>query len=70
MSARDVYGLTFRELSVLHLVAQGETDRAIATKLGLSLFTVNKHVSNILGKMGVASRTEASVRAASEGLLS
>jgi PAS domain S-box-containing protein len=69
LSAHQVYGLSFRELTVLQLIAQGETDRAISHKLGLSLFTVNKHVSNILGKMGVSSRTEASVLAASEGLL-
>jgi PAS domain S-box-containing protein len=70
LSAHQVYGLSFRELTVLQLIAQGETDRAISHKLRLSLFTVNKHVSNILGKMGVSSRTEASVLAASEGLLS
>lgn len=69
LSVHQAYGLSFRELTVLQLIAQGETDRAISHKLSLSLFTVNKHVSNILGKMGVSSRTEASVLAASEGLL-
>jgi PAS domain S-box-containing protein len=64
------YAFTFRELSVLHLVAEGVTDKEIANRLGISLFTVNKHVSNILGKMGVSSRTEASVRAVQEKLLS
>jgi DNA-binding CsgD family transcriptional regulator len=63
------YGLTFREFTVLELVAAGMTDKRIAMQLGISLNTVGKHVSNILGKMGVSSRTEASVRAVHERLL-
>ena len=46
--------------------------RTIASKLpstGISIFTVNKHVGNILGKMNAASRTEAGVRAIKESLL-
>jgi PAS domain S-box-containing protein len=63
------YGLTYRELAILHLVAEGSADKQIAESLGISTFTVNKHVGNILGKMSAASRTEAGVRAIREGLL-
>jgi PAS domain S-box-containing protein len=63
------YHLTYRELAVLHLVAEGAADKQIAEALGISIYTVNKHVGNILGKMNAASRTEAGVRAIREGLL-
>ncbi len=65
----DAYQLTFREFTVLHMVAEGMSDREIATALGISGTTVQKHVSNILGKMQATSRTEAGVRAFREGLL-
>ena len=65
----NAYGLTFRELTVLHLVAAGKTDREIGMTLGISHLTAQKHVANILSKMGAASRTEAGVRALREGLL-
>jgi PAS domain S-box-containing protein len=70
MLGKNPYGLTFREFTVLHLVADGEADKAIADQLGISTFTVSKHVANILGKMDAGSRTEACVRALREGLLS
>jgi len=63
------YGLTFRELAVLHLVAAGQADKEIATVLSISPLTAHKHIANILEKMGAASRTEAGVRALREGLL-
>ena len=63
------YGLTFREFTVLHLVAAGKADKEIALELGISSLTVSKHVANILAKMGASSRTEAGVRALREGLL-
>ena len=63
------YSLTFRELTVLHLVAAGKADKEIATVLGISPLTAHKHLANILDKMGAASRTEAGVRALREGLL-
>jgi PAS domain S-box-containing protein len=66
---RNPYGLTFRELTVLHLVAAGESDKQIGLKLGISHFTAQKHTSNILAKMGAGSRTEAAARALREGLL-
>jgi PAS domain S-box-containing protein len=67
---RNPYQLTLRELAVLHLVSWGSSDKEIATKLGVALSTVNKHVSHILAKMQVASRTEAGVRAVHEGIVS
>jgi PAS domain S-box-containing protein len=63
------YGLTFRELTVLHLVVVGKSDKEIAATLGISTLTASKHLANILHKMGAASRTEAGVRAVREGLL-
>jgi DNA-binding NarL/FixJ family response regulator len=67
-SARQ-YKLTFRELTVLYLVAGGMADKEIAFRLGISHRTASKHVENILGKMGAMSRTEAGVRAIQEGLV-
>jgi PAS domain S-box-containing protein len=66
---RNPYGLSFRELTVLHLVAAGHADKEIAAELGISPLTAQKHVSNILGKMNASSRTEAGVRAVREALL-
>lgn len=63
MDAGSAYGLTFRELTVLHLVARGKADKEIAVTLGISSQTVNKHVARILNKMSASSRTEAGVRA-------
>lgn len=63
------YGLSFREVTILHLVAEGKPDKEIARILGISYGTVNKHVASILRKMGATSRTEAGVRALREGLL-
>lgn len=69
MEWRNPYGLSYRQFSVLHLLKGGTTDKAIADDLGVSVFTVNKHVSNILTKMNAASRTEATIRALQEGLI-
>ena len=52
-------GLSRREVEVLRLVAAGNTNPAIATELFLSERTVDRHVSNILAKLGVSSRTAA-----------
>ena len=64
-----VEGLTARELAVLRLVAEGLPNKTIAVKLGISEHTVKFHVNAILGKLGVASRTEAVVRATRLGLI-
>jgi PAS domain S-box-containing protein len=69
MQQGRAYGLTFRELTVLHLVALGNSDREMADKLGISPLTVSKHVANILSKMSASSRSEASARAVREALL-
>lgn len=61
--------LTARERDVLRLVAQGQTNRAIAQALGLSLGTVKVHVERIIAKLGVSDRTQAAVRAVERGLL-
>jgi DNA-binding CsgD family transcriptional regulator len=57
------HGLTPRELQVLRLVAAGETNKAIANKLLLSEKTIDRHVSNILTKLDVSSRTAATALA-------
>jgi DNA-binding CsgD family transcriptional regulator len=56
-------GLTERELEVLRLVAAGRSNREIAAELFISPKTASVHVSNILGKLGVASRGEAAAKA-------
>lgn len=56
-------GLTARELDVLRLVADGRSNRDIAAELFISVKTASVHVSNILGKLGVASRGEAAATA-------
>jgi len=62
-------GLTARQLDVLRLVACGATDKEVAARLGISTFTASKHVANILSKMHVSCRTEASVLALQSGML-
>jgi DNA-binding NarL/FixJ family response regulator len=52
-------GLSAREIEVLRLIAAGKTNHAIAKELFLSERTVHRHVSNILDKLGVHSRTAA-----------
>ena len=69
MGSDNPYKLTFREFTVLHLVAEGKFDKEIATELEISVFTVHRHVSHILTKMHSRSRTEAGTRALREGLL-
>ncbi|WP_143220104.1 response regulator transcription factor, partial [Actinomadura sp. CNU-125] len=56
-------GLTPREFEVLRLVAEGRSNREIAAALFISAKTASVHVSNILGKLGVASRGEAAATA-------
>jgi DNA-binding NarL/FixJ family response regulator len=63
------HSLTKRELEVLRLVAQGQTNQEIAQSFVLSTLTVKTHVQHIIGKLGVSDRTQAAVRAAELGLL-
>ena len=51
------------------MLAAGEPNQAIAGELFVTLFTVKKHVSHILGKLGAANRTEAVARARDLGLI-
>jgi DNA-binding NarL/FixJ family response regulator len=62
--------LTDREREVLVLVARGETNKEIGRHLGISERTARTHVSNILGKLGLASRTQAALYAVREGIVS
>ncbi len=57
------FALTAREQEVLQLVASGRSNREIAAELFISPRTASVHVSNILGKLGVASRGEAAAAA-------
>jgi len=61
--------LTERELEVLRLIAEGQSNAAIAEGLVLSEKTVKGHVSNILGKLHMEDRTQAAVFAWQEGLM-
>ena len=60
--------LTGREREVLEMLAAGRSNQAIASQLVVTLDTVKKHVSHILGKLGAANRTEAVTRARELGL--
>jgi DNA-binding NarL/FixJ family response regulator len=58
-ATEQVESLTERELDVLRLAAQGKTNRAIGSELGISHRTVQGHLASVYGKLGVNSRTEA-----------
>lgn len=60
--------LTNREVDVLLVLAKGKSNRDIAEELSISETTVRTHVSNILGKLHLASRTEAALYALKEGM--
>jgi len=62
--------LSEREMEVLRLLAQGKSNREIAEQLVIAELTVRTHVSNILGKLHLASRTQAALYALKEGLAS
>jgi DNA-binding NarL/FixJ family response regulator len=62
--------LTARELEVLRFVSQGRTNQQVARELGLSVRTVEAHLTHIYNKLGVGSRTEAALLAQREGWFS
>lgn len=66
---RLVEPLSPRELQLLHLVAAGASNPEIAQELFLSVNTVKKHITNIFGKLGVTSRTQAVAQARRLGLI-
>ena len=61
--------LTRRELEVLGMLAAGKSNQAVADQLVVTLDTVKKHVSHLLGKLGAVNRTEAVTRARELGLI-
>ncbi|SRR6266568_204399 len=61
--------LSSREWQVLHLLAEGCSNRTIARRLELSEATVKGHVSNLLDKLNASSRLQAVVRASDAGLI-
>lgn len=68
--APEVEELTPREMDVLQLVAQGLANKEIAFELGIGEKTVKTHVSSILGRLDVLSRTQAGVYAVQKGWVS
>lgn len=61
--------MTVRELEVLRVIGAGRANKEIAAELGISERTARTHVSNILGKLGLHSRTQAALWAVREGLV-
>lgn len=61
--------LTPRERHVLERLAAGRRNGEIAEELGISVYTVKRHVSHLLAKLGVENRTHAAVEATRRGLL-
>ena len=62
--------LTARELDILRLIAQGQSNKEIGGQLSIAEETVHAHVSNILRKLHLASRTQAALYALREGIAS
>jgi DNA-binding NarL/FixJ family response regulator len=68
-AAPDPFGeLSERELEILRLIAEGHANKEIARRLVISERTARTHVSNILRKLGLSSRTQAALLAVREGL--
>jgi len=67
-SRSPLAGLTDREVEVLRLLAAGHSNREIAAELFIATKTASVHVSNILAKLGVSSRTEAAAMAHAQGI--
>jgi LuxR family maltose regulon positive regulatory protein len=69
LQAEMIEPLSARELEVLRLIAEGLSNREIATHLVISLSTVKGHTTNIYGKLDVNSRTQAAAKARALGIL-
>jgi len=69
-SPSGVNALTGRETDVLRLLARGQANKEIAVSLHIGDKTVKTHVSNVLAKLGVQSRTQAALHAVHIGLIS
>src|SRR5690606_16996659 len=61
--------LTSRELQILRLLAAGQRNSEIATELGVTVKTVEYHITHVLAKLGVRSRAEAVRQAQQRGIL-
>jgi DNA-binding NarL/FixJ family response regulator len=61
--------LTAREVDVLHLLVGGKSNKGIGNSLHITEKTVKTHVSNIIAKLGVESRTQAALIAVRQGLV-
>lgn len=61
--------LTPRELEIFRLLIENETTKTIAEKLSISDKTVRNHISNVIGKLGVSSRTQAIIMLAKSGMI-
>ena len=61
--------LTPREVDVLRLMGNGDTNKAIAETLCITLDTAKKHVGNVIGKLQARSRTHAAIIAAQAGIV-
>lgn len=68
-TAKNTYGLTDREIEVLGLIVEGMQNEQIAKKLVITLSTAKAHVHNILQKLYVENRTQATIQAVKEGLV-
>lgn len=61
--------LTPRELEIFKLLINNETTKSIANKLKISDKTVRNHISNVIGKLGVSSRTQAIITLVKNGMI-
>ena len=64
----DAGSLTRREVEVLRLIAAGRSNRAIGGELALSVRTVERHITNLYGKIDAANRADATAYAFRRGL--
>jgi DNA-binding NarL/FixJ family response regulator len=63
------FGLTHRQLQIVRGIVNGETNRGIATRLGISENTVKRHILHVFNKVGCSSRVELALFAAYHGLV-
>lgn len=61
-------GLTAREVDVLKLIAAGDSNKVISRKLSISVATVERHIANLHGKIGIRGRAQATAWAMRNGL--
>jgi LuxR family transcriptional regulator, maltose regulon positive regulatory protein len=67
--ARSSAALTLREIAIVELIGQGQSNKEIARRLGIAPETVKTHIKNVFAKLGVERRVQAVVRAHSLGLI-